>query len=103
VGFVSGWVDLSYVSGIYFDEANQAAAPPRTLLGAALSVRPPFARSLALTVLGSNLLDQREAVVTVRAGAARYDVPQAIADFAGYPLPGRSLFVALTFSTEPTP
>jgi hypothetical protein len=79
------------------------AAPPRALLGAAVSVTPPFARSFTLTVLGTNLLDQRVGTATVWSGGRAYPVQQPIADFAGYPLPGRAIFVALAFATEPPP
>src|SRR5205823_2297097 len=68
LGPVTAWGELSYVSGVYFDDANLSAAPPRVLLGAAVSVTPPVARWLTVTVLGTNLLDQREGVVTAYSG-----------------------------------
>jgi iron complex outermembrane receptor protein len=101
-GPLRAWMDLSYVSEIFFDEANLTPAPPRLLLSAAVALTLPFARAATLTAQGTNLLDQREAVVTITSGT-RYDVHQPLADFAGYPLPGRALFLALTVATEPSP
>nr|BAL56294.1 TonB-dependent receptor [uncultured delta proteobacterium] len=99
LGPLQAWSDLSFVSGIYFDQANQTAAPPRLLLSAAVSFTLPFARALTATLMGTNLLDQRDAVVTVHRGDT-YDIRQPIADFAGYPLPGRAVFVSMTVATE---
>lgn len=102
LGPLGASVDLAYVSGIYFDEANTRAAPPRILLGASLSFTPPFARWLSASLLASNLLDQRDATVTVyQRGGGSVDIRQPIADFAGYPLPGRALMGAITITTEP--
>jgi hypothetical protein len=49
--------------------------------------------------MASNILDQRQATVTVHNGRD-YDIVQPIEDYAGYPLPGRTFFVALTYRTE---
>ena len=102
VGPVSAWLDVSFVSGIYLDEYNAIATPPRTLLGAGATLRVPGVRGLAFTLTGSNLLDQRVASVTVHQGAD-YAVQQPIQDFAGYPLPGRSFFVTAHYAFEATP
>jgi iron complex outermembrane receptor protein len=102
VGPVSAWVDVSFVSGVYFDEFNGIAAPPRTLLGAGAQLRVPGVRGFAVSVTGSNLLDQRVASVTVHQGAD-YTIQQPVQDFAGYPLPGRSFFVTVQYAYESTP
>jgi iron complex outermembrane receptor protein len=102
VGPVSAWLDVSFVSGIFLDEFNAIAAPPRTLLGAGATLRVPGVRGLAVTLTASNLLDQRVASVTVQRGA-EYTVEQPIQDFAGYPLPGRSFFVTARYTFEAAP
>jgi iron complex outermembrane receptor protein len=102
LGPVRAWFDVSYTSGVYYDQANFSAAPPRALLGGAVVVALPFAPGLSVTALGTNLLDQRDATVTVYQGPPR-DIRQPIADFAGYPLPGRSVFVSVAFTTERAP
>ena len=100
LGPVSAWLDVSVVSGIYLDEFNSVAAPPRTLVGAGASVRVPA--GFTFTITASNLLDQRAASVVLHQGA-EYTVTQPVQDFSGYPLPGRSLFVTARYAFEPTP
>jgi len=50
----------------------------------------------------SNLLDARVAEVELTRGGLLdpATVPAAIADFAGYPLPGRTAYAALIWSWE---
>jgi vitamin B12 transporter len=91
------YVDFSYVDGVFFDESNQLAAPARALLGAGVSAAIPHARGLECALTLSNLLDQRDGLVRVDTAARELTYRQPIADFTGYPLPGRAFFVALTY------
>jgi vitamin B12 transporter len=75
--------------GNFLDPANLARVPPRLLLGAGLNLTSPAGR-WRLIASAENLGDSR------------------INDLAGYPLPGRSLFVTLQWTTasqdkEPAP
>lgn len=65
--------DVLHLSDDYLDPANLQRAPARTLLGASLSARVGPAR---VTIEGKNLGDRRAT------------------DVGGFPLPGRSVFVA---------
>ncbi len=80
--------DLHYLGDNYLDRYNQNRVVSRTWLGASLSF-VPFARPLRLVLEGKNLGDSR------------------VADVAGFPLPGRSVFVScearLGASSPPQP
>jgi len=67
--------DVHLMSDDYLDRYNSYRAGGRTLVGVWLAL-DPFARPLRLMIEGKNLGDERAA------------------DVAGFPLPGRSLFVS---------
>jgi iron complex outermembrane receptor protein len=67
--------DLQHLGPDYLDRYNQRRAPARTLVGASASVAA-LTPGLRFTVEGKNLGDERAT------------------DVAGFPLPGRSLFVS---------
>jgi hypothetical protein len=64
----------------FLDRANRQPTPARTLTGATVSMR--FGPLLRATIEGRNLGDVRAA------------------DVAGFPLPGRSLFVSCELGAE---
>ena len=93
--------DLSHTAGNYWDATNWYLAAPRTLHGLALRVQPgpgwPY-----LEVDLRNLLDTTvEAVprdpLNPDDGAL---VVQALTDFSGYPLPGRTLLITVGWRGE---
>lgn len=71
----SAALDVQYLGDDYLDPANYQRAPSRTFVGASLGVRV-LAERIRLTVEGKNLGDRR------------------VSDVAGFPLPGRSVFVS---------
>lgn len=74
--------DMDATSGNYLDPANLVRMPSRILLGAGINAATPKGR-LRFVVSALNLADSR------------------INDFAGYPLPGRTVFASLhLFSSE---
>ena len=73
---------MSYLGQNFLDPYNRQRVPSRTLAGAALGLSP-WGESLRLTVEGKNLGDRR------------------VFDVGGYPLPGRSVFVALEVRRGP--
>ena len=89
----------SYTDGNYWDATGWYRAAPRSLHGAFLRVQPGEAwPSAELSVL--NLADHTTEVVprdplNADDGARRID---AITDFAGYPLPGRTFLFTLRWS-----
>lgn len=67
--------DLQYLGDDYLDRSNRQRAPSRTLIGATIGWTPVNSR-LRLTLEGKNLSDRR------------------VSDVGGFPLPGRSVFLA---------
>jgi outer membrane cobalamin receptor len=94
-GRLGGWVDVAAQSTAYLDAANLARVPARALLGC--GARVVAARNVAIALAVENVGDLR----TVELPADRaVDMPikTALTDLAGYPLPGRSLYVSLDWS-----
>lgn len=94
----STWVDAHYVSSNFLDRGNFATTPSRTLLGYGLKLA--ISSSLTLGFEMKNILNQRTQPVPLRP-PPRPDldkVPSAVADYLGYPLPGRALYLTLTWT-----
>jgi outer membrane receptor protein involved in Fe transport len=77
---LGAYADASILAGAYDDPANLYPVPTQVLVGAGASVSRPRSR-LRLMVSALNLTDLRNWNVT------------------GYPLPGRTLFVSLTYDS----
>lgn len=92
------FADASFTSGSFLDDANLVEVPARWLVGA--GVKLEVVPGLALAVEVKNLRDNRIEHVTLdpapRPDLAR--VPRAVADVAGYPLPGRAFYLRLDWS-----
>jgi vitamin B12 transporter len=93
------FVDAALVSGNHLDPANLSRVPPRALFGAGLKFE--IAPRLLAAVEGKNLTDARVEDIPLdpppRPDLTR--APRAVADFFGYPLPGRAFY--LTLQWEP--
>ncbi len=87
---------LEIAAGVYRDLANQLPLPTRAFHDVALEVRPVRWLEVALEV--RNLLDQRTETLElpVPGGQGTTRVQAAVADFGGYPLPGRTLWASTT-------
>jgi vitamin B12 transporter len=88
-------IDASGTAGTWADTANFALQPPRLLLGATTGLRHERS-GLALELDVRNLLGARTARVPrdpLVDDGLRVDQP--IVDFTGYPLPGRTVWLAL--------
>ena len=89
------FADAGYASGSFLDDANLARVPARWLVGAGAKVELPWGVAVGVEV--KNLLDNRIETVPLdpppRPDLA--EVPRAVADFAGYPLPGRAFYLRL--------
>ena len=87
--------DAAFLAGGFTDTANVARAPPRLLFGASCELWDRR-RIVALALDARNLLGTRTASVPrdplVDDGVR---VQQPLMDFAGYPLPGRTLWLSL--------
>lgn len=92
------FADASFTSGSFLDENNLAEIPARWLYGAGGKVELGAGFTLAVEV--KNLRDNRIERVPLdpapRPDLAR--IPRAIADAAGYPLPGRAVYLRLDWS-----
>ncbi len=92
----------SYTAGNYWDRTNFYLAPPRSFHGAFVMARPaPKWPSISLDV--RNLFDQRTEDVPRNPlhPVAGETVTQAITDFVGYPLPGRTFLLTVRWETTP--
>ena len=96
-------LDLDLVTGNTWDQANLFWAPTRALAGASVRYTPGGPLP-AITLAVRNLTD-----TLAQAGPANPldpDGPRAmrpITDFAGYPLPGRTLLLGLTWTPAAKP
>ncbi len=89
------WTDLTWVAGNFLDQAELDEVPGRTLLG--VGARLALGGGVLLGVELKNLLDARVEQITLDP-APRPDlaeVPRAVADVAGFPLPGRAVYAAV--------
>jgi iron complex outermembrane receptor protein len=81
------WLDASWQSDTYLDQANLVRIPSRTLAGAGTRVEVAAGIAASLTV--ENALDVR---------LQHVPTPMALADIAGFPLPGRTVYLSLDWS-----
>jgi vitamin B12 transporter len=91
--FASVWTDVEWQSTAYLDQANLLATPGRVLAGAGIKAELGGGMLLGFEV--RNLTDRR---LTAREldPPPRPDltsVPMALSDVAGFPLPGRALYL----------
>lgn len=92
------WLDGSFQSETYLDQANLMRVPARLLAGT--GARVELAGGLAASLAVENLTDVRVQYLPLDP-APRPDLtetPTALADVAGFPLPGRTFYVSLDWS-----
>lgn len=83
---------VELVAKTQLDPSDRYVLPPRALQS--LGVRVRFVDRVSIGVELRNLLDVRTQTVVVPVGDRRPQ-PVAVADFIGYPLPGRSVWASL--------
>lgn len=90
--------DVSWQSESFLDQANLRRVPQRLLIGT--GARVELAGGLAAAVAVDNLADRRveQQPLDPPPRPDFTQTPTAIADVAGFPLPGRSLYVSLEWS-----
>ncbi|MDB4958423.1 MAG: TonB-dependent receptor, partial [Myxococcales bacterium] len=92
------WIDGSWQSVSYLDQANLQRVPARALAGTGAKVE--LVPGLAVSIAVENIMDVRIEHLSLDP-APRPDlasVPTALSDVAGFPLPGRSFYLALDWS-----
>jgi iron complex outermembrane receptor protein len=92
--------EVDYASADWLDLGRERLMPARLLQAAGVRLTARGARALPgewrLSLEGRNLGDVRTGTVPITPTAGGLtQTPVAIADFFGYPLPGRSLFATL--------
>lgn len=89
------WTDALIATGNFLDPANLNQVPRRLLFGGGVKLEPvPW---LLVGLEAKNLTDRRVEMIALDP-APRPDlsrVPRPIADFFGYPLPGRAIYVTV--------
>ncbi len=97
-GGVALYFDASWQDDTFLDQANLQRIPARLLLGT--GVRVELGANVGVSFSVANLADVRtEQLSLVPAPRPGLDsVPTPLADFAGFPLPGRSYYLALDWS-----
>nr|HEX4313962.1 TonB-dependent receptor [Kofleriaceae bacterium] len=95
---VALWVDGTYQATSYLDPANLGEVPPRLLVGAGARVDLGARFTLALDV--TNLTDLRVVDLPLSASSTM-TTPVPVTDVAGFPLPGRALYLSLHWSYRP--
>lgn len=92
------WVDSHWQSDTFLDQASLQRIPARTLIGA--GARIELAANLALSLSVANLANVRVEYLPL-VPPPRPDLTRAataLADFFGFPLPGRSFDISLEWS-----
>ena len=92
------WADASWQSDSYLDQANLQEVPARLLVG--LGARVELGAGLAASLAVENVADPRieylPLVPPPRPDLTETPIP--LSDYAGFPLPGRSFYLALDWS-----
>ena len=92
------WGDVSFTSGNFLDQAGLSELPARRFIGAGLKFEPMT--GLLVGVEGKNLTDERIETIALdpppRPDLAQ--IPRAVADFFGYPLPGRAFYFTMQWT-----
>ncbi|HEU4732452.1 MAG TPA: TonB-dependent receptor [Kofleriaceae bacterium] len=92
------WLEAAWQSTSSLDPANLGRVPGRVLLGA--GVRAELAAGLAAQLSVANLADTRIAHLPLDPppSPSLTEAPTALADVAGFPLPGRSFYLSLDWT-----
>ncbi|MEO8705142.1 MAG: TonB-dependent receptor, partial [Kofleriaceae bacterium] len=93
--FMNLWLDAAVQSTSYLDQANFQRVPGRVLVGA--GTRVEIAGGLAVAFSVENLGDTR-VIQLPPERAMDPSTPAALSDLAGFPLPGRSFYLALDWT-----
>jgi iron complex outermembrane receptor protein len=94
----SAWLDTSYQSTSFLDPASLGVVPARTLVDAGVSIALGGGTVLALAI--ENLADTRIANLPLDPppSPTLTSTPTALTDVAGFPLPGRSFYLSLSWT-----
>ena len=90
--------DVDVAAGNALDPANLQEAPARAFVGTVATVTPVAGVTLALSI--RNVLDHKVADVALHPPplGGRREVPEAVSDYGGFPLPGRTVLLTLRWT-----
>ena len=94
-GRFGGWLDVAAHSTAYLDATNYQRVPARALVGC--GARATVIANVAVAIAVENAGDVRTVILPADR-AIDMPIRTALTDLAGYPLPGRSLYVSLDWS-----
>jgi iron complex outermembrane receptor protein len=94
----NAWLDASYQSTAYLDQANLQQVPGRVLFGC--GARVEIVRKLGVSLSVANLANLRvqELPLVPPPSPTITQAPTALADLYDFPLPGRAFYVSLDWS-----
>jgi iron complex outermembrane receptor protein len=99
------WLGARYhVDGhglFYLDERERRPMPSRVQHDVGIQLRPDWSWRPVLDVTIRNITDERTELVPLPNGGETVRIPTAIADYVGFPLPGRAVYVTLTLYVAP--
>jgi iron complex outermembrane receptor protein len=92
------WGDFTFASSNFLDAGNVSEVPPRKLVGA--GVKLEIVPRLLVGFEVKNLTDERVEYIELSPPPSPdlTRAPRAIADFFGYPLPGRSFYASVEWT-----
>ncbi|MGE0870443.1 MAG: TonB-dependent receptor plug domain-containing protein [Kofleriaceae bacterium] len=94
----SVWVDLSWQSHSFLDPASLGRVPGRAIVGAGARCELGWGTALAVSVANLTNLRITRLPLDPPPSPTFTAAPAALADVAGYPLPGRSYYISLEWS-----
>src|SRR5690625_615695 len=87
----------SWDSSFFADKRNHAVYPDRWLHDLVLSYRPAPYPNIEFALELRNITNERVRYTEIRNGGKTERVPRAIADYRGFPLPGRAFYATVTW------
>ena len=98
-GAVTIAVPWRAASTFFVDGANLSARPAVTEFGARVSFAPAALHGLAVEARVENITDRLYGQVEQLSAGETSSVPWATSDFVGHPLPGRALYLTISYAS----
>jgi len=86
-------------SSFFVDGANLSARPAVTEFGARVAFAPEALRGLSVEARVENIADRMYGEVEQLSAGETTSVPWATSDFVGHPLPGRALYLTVSYAS----
>jgi hypothetical protein len=86
-------------SSFFVDGANLSSRPAVTEVGARVAFAPAALRGLAVEARVENIADRMYGEVEQLSAGKTTSVPWATSDFVGHPLPGRALYLTVSYAS----